>query len=176
MLASPPGLSQRATPFIASQCQGIHQMPLLRSFPDIAEAMPGKTRHSQGQKPPSGSPIRVNNHLSSRVTLYSREDTLPQRQVNSSQPPAISCQPKNRDTRLGHTLFTLSKNEPAMQAHCRQTVLPRSFKRPSVMPPSPLAVTALPLSGTIASRCYAMVEVNGIEPMTSCLQSRRSPN
>jgi hypothetical protein len=23
---------------------------------------------------------------------------------------------------------------------------------------------------------YAMVEVNGIEPMTSCLQSRRSPN
>ena len=27
-LASPPGLSQRATSFIASQCQGIHQMPL----------------------------------------------------------------------------------------------------------------------------------------------------
>ncbi len=30
MLASRPGLSQRATSFIASQCQGIHQMPLLR--------------------------------------------------------------------------------------------------------------------------------------------------
>src|SRR5277367_5982078 len=30
VLASPPGLSQRATSFIASQCQGIHQMPLLR--------------------------------------------------------------------------------------------------------------------------------------------------
>jgi hypothetical protein len=28
LLASPPGLSQRATSFIASQCQGIHQMPL----------------------------------------------------------------------------------------------------------------------------------------------------
>ena len=28
-LASPPGFSQRATSFIASQCQGIHQMPLL---------------------------------------------------------------------------------------------------------------------------------------------------
>src|ERR1051326_6155538 len=27
-LASPPGFSQRATSFIASQCQGIHQMPL----------------------------------------------------------------------------------------------------------------------------------------------------
>ena len=29
LLASPPGFSQRATSFIASQCQGIHQMPLL---------------------------------------------------------------------------------------------------------------------------------------------------
>ncbi len=29
LLASPPGLSQRATSFIASQCQGIHQMPLV---------------------------------------------------------------------------------------------------------------------------------------------------
>jgi hypothetical protein len=30
VLAPPHGLSQRATSFIASQCQGIHQMPLLR--------------------------------------------------------------------------------------------------------------------------------------------------
>jgi hypothetical protein len=29
VLASRPGFSQRATSFIASQCQGIHQMPLL---------------------------------------------------------------------------------------------------------------------------------------------------
>ena len=30
-LASPPGFSQRATSFIASQCQGIHQMPFFRA-------------------------------------------------------------------------------------------------------------------------------------------------
>src|SRR6516164_4592620 len=30
-LASPPGFSQRATSFVASQCQGIHQMPLFRA-------------------------------------------------------------------------------------------------------------------------------------------------
>ncbi len=30
LLATPRGLSQRATSFIASQCQGIHQMPLFR--------------------------------------------------------------------------------------------------------------------------------------------------
>ena len=29
VLAPPRGLSQRATSFIASQCQGIHQMPFL---------------------------------------------------------------------------------------------------------------------------------------------------
>src|SRR5271169_6545950 len=29
LLASPPGFSQRATSFIASQCQGIHQMPFV---------------------------------------------------------------------------------------------------------------------------------------------------
>ena len=30
LLAAPRSLSQRATSFIASQCQGIHQMPFLR--------------------------------------------------------------------------------------------------------------------------------------------------
>jgi hypothetical protein len=40
-LASPPGFSQRATSFIASQCQGIHQMPLL-----------ALERHTQRQGPP----------------------------------------------------------------------------------------------------------------------------
>jgi hypothetical protein len=38
VLALPRGLSQRATSFIASQCQGIHQMPLsrlIRSFRNV---------------------------------------------------------------------------------------------------------------------------------------------
>ena len=41
-LASPPGLSQRATSFIASQCQGIHQMPFIRA----------SQRHTQRQTSP----------------------------------------------------------------------------------------------------------------------------
>ena len=42
LLAAPRGLSQRAASFIASQCQGIHQMPLscLLSFPPCAEGRP----------------------------------------------------------------------------------------------------------------------------------------
>jgi hypothetical protein len=46
LLASPRGLSQRATSFIASQCQGIHQMPFLRL---IQSSRPCRQppRHSQ---------------------------------------------------------------------------------------------------------------------------------
>ena len=41
LLAAPHGFSQRATSFIASQCQGIHQMPLRRLI--------SLRRHAQGQ-------------------------------------------------------------------------------------------------------------------------------
>src|SRR6516164_4072357 len=51
-LASPPGFSQRATSFIASQCQGIHQMPfcsrLITASP--SPAIPHH-RRAQGQAP-----------------------------------------------------------------------------------------------------------------------------
>ena len=47
VLASRPSLSQRATSFIASQCQGIHQMPLLR-FITIYLTV---SRRTQGQNP-----------------------------------------------------------------------------------------------------------------------------
>ena len=62
-LASPPGFSQRAASFIASQCQGIHQMPLIRarsagipkrSYP------PGnapENRRAQGQAPSAEKPF-----------------------------------------------------------------------------------------------------------------------
>jgi hypothetical protein len=39
-LASPPGFSQRAASFIASQCQGIHQMPLSCSLHPRTAANP----------------------------------------------------------------------------------------------------------------------------------------
>ena len=47
MLASRPSLSQRATSFIASQCQGIHQMPLLRFITYNLTV----SRRTQGQNP-----------------------------------------------------------------------------------------------------------------------------
>ncbi len=47
-LASPPGFSQRATSFIASQCQGIHQMPFLRA----SRATPNGKDHQVQQSSP----------------------------------------------------------------------------------------------------------------------------
>ncbi len=48
LLAAPHGLSQRVTSFIASQCQGIHQMPLRRLIYQY---------HAQGRCRPCGLPI-----------------------------------------------------------------------------------------------------------------------
>ena len=51
-LASPPGFSQRATSFIASQCQGIHQMPFsLRLIPGGTFVPPHKTAAHRGKSP-----------------------------------------------------------------------------------------------------------------------------
>jgi hypothetical protein len=56
-LASPPGFSQRATSFIASQCQGIHQMPLFCSIQDYRSGRRRPPQHP-GQPPRTGaSPI-----------------------------------------------------------------------------------------------------------------------
>jgi hypothetical protein len=41
LFAAPRNLSQRITSFIASQCQGIHQMPLSRLIILIIDAHPG---------------------------------------------------------------------------------------------------------------------------------------
>jgi hypothetical protein len=187
LLASPPGFSQRATSFIASQCQGIHQMPFLRSIPDAASATPGKTRHSQGQKPRAGCPKTDDGRQIPSCVTPSREDTLPQRQVNSSQPSATGCQLRT-ETPASVTLSSpCQRTLPPAEAGGNldtSTIVLRGHrvKRPSRLripswsaafgagTPAPVAL----LLHTISLRL--MVEVNGIEPMTSCLQSRRSPN
>ena len=50
LLASPPGLSQRATSFIASQCQGIHQMPFVSR---LSTTPNGKYQNCIAAEPPT---------------------------------------------------------------------------------------------------------------------------
>src|SRR5579864_3357521 len=79
-LASTPGFSQRATSFIASRCQGIHQMPL-------PQRLIAKTRRLQRQALLQMTDVReqmTEKRLASDdrtsvfrdATMLSREDTL----------------------------------------------------------------------------------------------------
>src|SRR6202011_6179110 len=82
VLASPPGFSQRATSFIASWRQGIHQMPLPQRLIAKPVARRDKPRKGRRQKTddtgkmPSPSIIRASReqHGSRMKTLFSWTD------------------------------------------------------------------------------------------------------
>ena len=94
-LASPPGFSQRATSFIASQCQGIHQMPFFYSIHE--------NRRVQGQNP-------------SR-TATSREDTSSGHANASSQ--LAACPPRSHYNSLHNVNNTPSRLVPEWTAPSR---------------------------------------------------------
>jgi hypothetical protein len=85
LLAAPRGLSQRATSFIASQCQGIHQMPLRRLISDEPRTHPHRGGNPRSDRPPSnaravgkGRPgIRKMHHPSAQTSRPSRAASLP---------------------------------------------------------------------------------------------------
>jgi hypothetical protein len=161
-LASPPGFSQRATSFIASQCQGIHQMPFFvlvrRSLPREETAPPPRT----GPNPVAANLSPPNLSLrkqgagteSSRkrgpIAAVSHEDTSRTDPV----PGTRACPPRSHHQRSLHP----SINPGPAPAGAAISHFPERRSRPA----GPQAVP--------------VVEVNGLEPMTSCLQSRRSPS
>jgi hypothetical protein len=144
VLASRPGFSQRATSFIASQCQGIHQMPLLRlilNFQPFCATRRDKPRH---------------------VTANLLEDTIPVKahEAWSNRSPA----PPKPTTSYRSSVHTYPQYQTADDLDDRTYVFGLPQSRTDA------------LSLMIAARTNLLVEVNGIEPMTSCLQSRRSTN
>ena len=146
LLASPPGLSQRATSFIASQCQGIHQMP----FSSRLSTTPnGKYRYRIAAEPVAAG------------AAISHEDTCRTRSSRRFRPSA-SCGCRTCPPRSRHILAIHPVNQRRAIAGVTTPKLRRDF-----MPSD---------SWRFVRPATRMVEVNGIEPMTSCLQSRRSPN
>jgi hypothetical protein len=189
-LASPPGLSQRATSFIASQCQGIHQMPLscfIRRAPrrNPRPALPvaprGKPRNPTRFSPAIASRQRPghcrtgNGRVKTRFTAIETEAAL------RSPPPS-----QGGRTRSAKTLsFRLGRF--ALSSRCQRTRRGRQTRAPAnpcffpivASPQAPRHQRFRHACGTAVAgpNCVrSVVEVNGIEPMTSCLQSRRSPN
>src|SRR3972149_11032916 len=87
-LAPPRGLSQRATSFIASQCQGIHQMPLLRLI------------RSRSQKPEIGrqksdEPLPADRRLRLPFGVTLSTSSLPAVRTPKPPPPQ-GARPKTR--------------------------------------------------------------------------------
>ena len=161
LFAAPRGLSQRTTSFIASQRQGIHRTPLKHLITLIVDARRRLVDAAARQE--------------KRPVFF---EFCPTAAVNSAV--CIGCGDFHRHTRT-NLLFTMSKTTRLRRDGGREFMLIRGTAH---SPPSPLRATArqpkrsqtssgLPSRGALARR---LVEPDGIEPTTSCLQSRRSPN
>ena len=120
-LASPPGFSQRAASFIASQCQGIHQMPLIRArsagIPQAvlpARNIPRKTaahrgkphlpkNHSSDQGKPRARPSHEDTSFGPAPLTGFRLRPRPVRlgHIHKSASPFNQRQPRNRTSHAG---------------------------------------------------------------------------
>jgi hypothetical protein len=155
LLAAPHDLSQRATSFIASQCQGIHQMPLRRLI-HSSRSRAGANPHDKHDK----------QHLSAlQLSLNPPRGRQRQTQTFSAKRPA-SLQSGTHSVTLHKTIFTMSKN----RGHCRYS---RPRRQPICMLPMDIITAKQPAQTPNDAK---LVEADGIEPTTSCLQSTRSPN
>jgi hypothetical protein len=166
LLSSPRSLSQSATSFIASQCQGIHQMPL--SYLNLEIFLPSVRREQTVgavwscdgcsanpigyftscpiERSPCGQPFDW---------ALGTPDKRPQVLADRRKPKTYSqCQ----------IASLLSGSIAATQT--RKLDFQRKTDRASGAPETP----------GFPAIAWAMVEPDGIEPTTSCLQSRRSPN
>jgi hypothetical protein len=189
-LASPPGFSQRATSFIASQCQGIHQMPLICSIHSAVRTPKEGAQHpgtpprtvANPKCPPTRQPRQcypLDQQLSRRGlcprTASFHEDTL------SNGPITRRFTPQAEPS----ASVTFTNSLHPVNQHPRGSRPQRGQPRPAEIPgktqSSPNAIGSQVRSQTPDPFQFLIfvvgsVEVNGIEPMTSCLQSRRSPN
>ena len=171
--AAPRGLSQRSTSFIASQRQGIHRMPLGHLIALIINAHPARQR-SRSSVHANGSIGRTLNRKTSLLRIVptacgqaadeSIDDTTSLRRRFS-----FAGQRGCRCSEIAHRsrrCVTISARSDPTSSRCqisRIRVKPSGFWR---MRKTFLCERAEP----------RLVEPDGIEPTTSCLQSRRSPN
>jgi hypothetical protein len=182
LLASPPGLSQRATSFIASQCQGIHQMPLVTR---LSTAPNGKDQTASLQL--ILSPMR-------QTLLKTHVGHVP-----APRPPNLAacrqvcrtCPPRSRHILASSPIQSAKRNGNVITSVANRNFIPSSDRRaPSPLPTRNgggerdrtddllLAKQALSqLSYTPGSGrhfCHQMVGQGGFEPPTSRLSSARS--
>jgi hypothetical protein len=143
LLAAPRGLSQRAASFIASQCQGIHQMPFRRLISTYECATRRRKPTRNLSTSPQPHPAKMHHH-----------DPTDSSSVAGRTPCRVI---------LGH-LFS---------SHVKDPIPAR--RRISVFSLADIS-RARSSKVTVRHTAVLLVEADGIEPTTSCLQSTRSPN
>ena len=175
--AAPRGLSQRSTSFIASQRQGIHQMPLVHLIALIINA------------PPARQQVRWN----ARGSLRSRERPIAGHRFRKTsllrivptacgQAADIALLPRPRRTgESPGNVIVLQCSEIAHRSRRCVAIDSRSDPTSSRCQISRIRVKPFGFwrmrKTFLCERAGArLVEPDGIEPTTSCLQSRRSPN
>ena len=180
-MAAPRGFSQPITSFIASWRQGIHQMPFLYLIviieipsrtginpapdnpPHDTEYCRNHVLHDVLEQPPKGlqgTGIRKPGSVSRATRLASHQRSPAGTLYTNSleRISGLSSQPTNRTGYGWWAWEDLNFRPHAYQARALTKLSYRPGEQSSEV------------------RRLNLVELNGIEPMTSCLQSRRSPN
>jgi hypothetical protein len=163
--ATPRGLSQRTTSFIASQRQGIHQMLLRHLIALIVDAHPSAEGPSTNDRSFAEDGIDVFIFLVSekRPACFANH---PGMWVSIAPRLQASTDDKRHSLRL-------------LGANVRMICFSRCHR--AAFPPRTRQGIGTSSNGRTNSArrrgaIIEMVEPDGIEPTTSCLQSRRSPN
>jgi hypothetical protein len=126
MLATPRSFSQPTTSFIASQCQGIRQTPLLCLISQLFVS------EGRSHDRPSARSVQGTTPTT-KTALFLPFPTAPPRR-------------RSAESRL----------QTSSDERCQRTIRCDLHR--------------------VSCTCVMVVEADGIEPTTSCLQSRRSPN
>ena len=159
--AAPRGLSQRSTSFIASQRQGIHQTPLRHLIALIINARPrNQLSVTSNQILRSYHLLLVTDHWSSALT--ERPACFEIDQSARAVKQRVGC-----GSPATCAAATFSDRSPLHDVRQRARLTCRAEAR---------NVRRAQKMFLFGRASILLVEPDGIEPTTSCLQSRRSPN
>ena len=175
LLAVPRGFSQPATSFIASWCQGIHRIPF-EALDFSASARPC----AGDAPPPAGLPagrdrdlVRTDRRIRVKSFHAAGTDKLPK-----TPPLQAGPSPERGD---GRRRKRLRRSMPPPLHQCQRTTPGCLGARETRFPPfrslrTPRHRSQRPAADPSGGGAARLVEPNGIEPSTSCLQGRRSPD
>ena len=126
VLASRPSLSQRATSFIASQCQGIHQMPLKRFIitePENTVARRDKTPPRDPFRfpyllPPVQPPAKTSQRSNGHEDTYLLENIPAPAATRQGHPRKVDAEPGPVPRTLGsHHIHNVKQHLPKITSH-----------------------------------------------------------